>query len=158
MTQPASWKKTKSLIIPNLMMLSKNKNINNNFPPVKTKLRLFLKCLILTPPHISTSLCWTICITPHKFFCKEWRCNFYSRCSIVAATAMSWRCCVFPNRVRVVTFRSHAWGIRPITTHWIAGQSEHTSLFRTTSFVKIGASQKGATIIYGMWKIMCFLP
>ncbi len=27
--------------------------------------------------------------------------------------------------------------------HWIAGQSEHTFLFRTMSFVKIYAFQKG---------------
>jgi len=31
----------------------------------------------------------------------------------------------------------------PITMHWIAGQSEHTALFRTMSFVKINAFQKG---------------
>ncbi len=65
------------------------------------------------------------------------------------------------NTVRGVTFPSHAWGIRPITTHWIAGQSEHASLLRTMSFVKIEAFQKaghrGATIMYSMWKIMCFL-
>ncbi len=47
------------------------------------------------------------------------------------------------NMVRGVTFPSHVWGIRPITTHWIASQSEHTSLLRTMSFVKIGAFQKG---------------
>ncbi len=65
------------------------------------------------------------------------------------------------NTVRGVTFPSHAWGIRPITMHWIAGQSEHASLLRTMSFVKIDAFQKGghtgATIMYSMWKIMCFL-
>ncbi len=69
-------------------------------------------------------------------------------------------CCrdtAFPNMVRGVTFPSHAWGIQPITSHWTAGQSEHTSLFRTMSFVKIDTFQKGATIMYGMWKIMCFL-
>ncbi len=38
---------------------------------------------------------------------------------------------------------SHAWGIRPITMHWIAGQSEHASLLRTMSFVKIEAFHKG---------------
>ncbi len=42
-----------------------------------------------------------------------------------------------------VTFPSHAWGILPIKTHWIAGQSEHTSLLRTMSFVKIDPFQKG---------------
>ncbi len=40
------------------------------------------------------------------------------------------------NTVRGVTFPSHAWGIRPITLHWISGQSEHTSLFRMMNFVK----------------------
>ncbi len=45
--------------------------------------------------------------------------------------------------VRGVTFTSHARGIRPITTHWIAGQSEHTALFRVMSFVKIDAFHKG---------------
>ncbi len=30
-------------------------------------------------------------------------------------------------------------GIRPITTHLISGQSEHASLLRTMSFVKIDA-------------------
>ncbi len=42
-----------------------------------------------------------------------------------------------------ITFPSPAWGIRPITTHWIAGQSEYTSLLRMMSFVKICAFQKG---------------
>ncbi len=45
--------------------------------------------------------------------------------------------------VRGVTFTSHARGIRPITTHWIAGHSEHTALFRVMSFVKIDAFHKG---------------
>ncbi len=47
------------------------------------------------------------------------------------------------NMWRSVTFPSHAWDIRPITTHWIAGQSEHASLLRTMSYVKIGVFQKG---------------
>ncbi len=47
------------------------------------------------------------------------------------------------NTVRGVTFPSHAWGIRTITTHRIAGQSEHASILRTMSFVKINAFQKG---------------
>ncbi len=64
---------------------------------------------------------------------------------------MSWRRCVFPDTVKGVTFPSHTWDIRPITTHWRAGQSEHTALLRTMSFVKI------STIMYSMWKIMCFL-
>ncbi len=47
------------------------------------------------------------------------------------------------DTVRGVTFPSHAWGIRPITTdHWRAGQSEHASLLRTMSFVKIDPFQK----------------
>ncbi len=58
-------------------------------------------------------------------------------------------------------FPSHAWGIWPITMHWIAGQSEQASLLRTMSFVKIDAFQKGghrgATIMYSMWKIMYFV-
>ncbi len=45
--------------------------------------------------------------------------------------------------VRGVTFPSHAWSIRPITMHWIAGQSEYTLLFGTMSFVKIDTFQKG---------------
>ncbi len=43
-----------------------------------------------------------------------------------------------PNMVRGVTFPSHTWGIRPVAKHWMAGQSEHTTLFRT-----IGMFQKG---------------
>ncbi len=35
-----------------------------------------------------------------------------------------------------------AWGIRPITTHWITGQSEQASVLRSMSFVKIDAFQK----------------
>ncbi len=73
---------------------------------------------------------------------------------------MLWRRCVFTNMVSGIIFPSHAWGIRPITTHWIAGQSEHTAFFRMMSFVKINMFQKvgerRTTIIYGMWK-MCFL-
>ncbi len=38
---------------------------------------------------------------------------------------------------RGITFPLHSWGIRPIAMHWLAGQSEHTSLLRTISFVKI---------------------
>ncbi len=55
-------------------------------------------------------------------------------------------CVVAPRHgitVRAVTFPSHTWGIRPITTHWIAGQSEYASLLRVMSFVKIGVFQKG---------------
>ncbi len=93
-------------------------------------------------PHKSMSLCCKICMTPPRCIRKQRRHNFYSRCSIVAATAMAWRCCVFPNMVRGVTFPSHAWGIRPITMHWIAGQSEHTMSFSTMRFEKTGAFQK----------------
>ncbi len=102
---------------------------------------------------------WEDCITPAQMFTQKRRRNFYSRCSIVPATAMSWRRCVSPNMVRGVTFPSHTWGIRPITTHSIAGQSEHTSLFRTMSFVKIYAFQKAGAerSNNNMWKIMCFL-
>ncbi len=78
---------------------------------------------IKTRPHKSTSLCGKICITPPKCLRKERRRNFYSRCSIVAAAACRGNA-VFPNMVRGVTFPSHAWGIWPITMHWIAGQSE----------------------------------
>ena len=64
------------------------------------------------------------------------------------------------NMLRGITFPSHAWGIQPITTRWIAGQSQHSSLFRW-AFLKIDAFQKvghrGETIMYSMWKIMCFL-
>ncbi len=88
------------------------------------------------------SLCGKISITPPKCKRKERRRNYYSRCSIVAAATMSWRSCVFSNMVRGITFPSHIWGSRPITTHWIAGQSEHTGLFRMISFVKINAFQK----------------
>ncbi len=91
---------------------------------------------------MSTSRCGKICITPPKCSRKERRCNFYSRCSTVAAATMSCSRCVFPYMVRGVTFLSHARGIRPITTHWIAGQSEHTSLFKMMSFVNIDAFQK----------------
>uniref|UniRef100_A0A671KD04 Phosphodiesterase n=1 Tax=Sinocyclocheilus anshuiensis TaxID=1608454 RepID=A0A671KD04_9TELE len=49
----------------------------------------YLKRLVLTRPHISTSRCGKICITPPKCSRKERRRNFYSRCSIVAAAAMS---------------------------------------------------------------------
>ncbi len=79
----------------------------------------------------STSLCGEICITPPKYLRYERRRDFF------LAVVLSWRRCVFPNTVRGVTFLTHARGIRPITTHFIAGQSEHTSLFRTMNFVKI---------------------
>ncbi len=49
---------------------------------------------------------------------------------------------MFPNMVSDVTFPSHTLGIWQITTHLIAGQSEHTVLFQTMSFVKIYAFQK----------------
>ncbi len=104
------------------------------------KLRLghaFLKRLIQRRPHKSTWLCWKICIRPPTCLCKESRRNFYSR-SIVATAAMSCNydkgCCV--------TFPSRAWGIRPITTHWTAGQAEHSVLFRAMSFVKINTFLK----------------
>ncbi len=59
-----------------------------------SKLRLghaFLKRLIQTHPHMSTSRCGEICITPPKCIRNEKRHNFYSRCSIVVAATMSWR-------------------------------------------------------------------
>ncbi len=88
-----------------------------------------------THTYISALLCEKICTTPPKSLCKEWGRNFYSRC-IVAKASMSWKRCVFPNMARGVTFLSQIWGIRPIKTHWIAGQSEHTMLFRTMRFWK----------------------
>ncbi len=50
---------------------------------------------------------------------------------------------MFPNMVSDVTFPSHNLGIWQITTHLIAGQSEHTVLFQTMSFVKMYTFQKG---------------
>ncbi len=88
-------------------------------------------------PHMSTSLCGKICITTPKCIRNERRHNF------MVYVWLSWRRCVFPNMVRGVTFPSYAWGIRPITMHWIAGQSEHTLLLRTMSFVKTDVFQKG---------------
>ncbi len=98
----------------------------------------FLKHLIQSLPHKSTSLCWKICKTPPKCLRKERRHNFYSRCSIVVVETL----CV-SKYGKGVTLPSHTWAIRLITMHWIAGQSEHTVLFRTISFVKIGVFQKG---------------
>ncbi len=110
------------------------------FIKVKTRPRPPKTAHLNTHPHVYLTM-WEDLQTPHKCIHKERRRNYYSRCSIVA---MSWRCCVFPNMVRGVTFPSHAWGIQPITTHWIAGQLEHIALFRTMSFVKIDAFQKGS--------------
>ncbi len=71
--------------------------------------------------------------------------------NVLLFATMSWRHYVFPNMVRRGIFLSHALGIRPITTHGITGQSEHTTLFRTMNFLKIDAFQKGgAAIMYGM--------
>ncbi len=59
---------------------------------------------------MSMSQCWKICITQAKCLHKEKKAdNFYSRCRIVAAATMSWRCWVLPNMVRAVTFPSHAF-------------------------------------------------
>ncbi len=44
---------------------------------------------------MSTSRCGKICKTPPKCLRNERRWNYYSRCSIVVAGAMSWRRCVF---------------------------------------------------------------
>ncbi len=62
-----------------------------------------------------------------QMFTQRKRHNFYSHCSIVAAAGISWRRCVFPNMVRGVPFPSHAWGILPITMHWIAQCTMHLS-------------------------------
>ncbi len=40
-----------------------------------------------------------------------------------------------PNMVRGMTFASHAWSIRPITMHWIAGQSEQTAFQNVELFI-----------------------
>ncbi len=82
--------------------------------------------------YISTSLCWKI--TPPKCLRKERRCNFYSRCSIVAAMS-------FSNIGRNISITC----LRHSANHnaLIAGQSEHTTLLRTMSFVKMDAFQKG---------------
>ncbi len=91
------------------------------------------------PPHVYVTMLEDLHKTAQICLGTERRHNFYSYFSIVAAPAMSWRGCVFLYMVRGVTFPSQAWGIRPITTQWIADQSEHTTLFRTMSLVKINA-------------------
>ncbi len=44
--------------------------------------------------NMSTSRCGKVCITPPKRIRKERGRDFYSRCSIVVAGAMTWRRCV----------------------------------------------------------------
>ncbi len=73
------------------------------YGPFKTHKRAILRlvhALIKQNPSFkhattSTSQCGKICKTPPKCISKERRRNYYSRCSIIAATSiMSWRCCV----------------------------------------------------------------
>uniref|UniRef100_A0A672PBM2 Solute carrier family 2 member 11 n=1 Tax=Sinocyclocheilus grahami TaxID=75366 RepID=A0A672PBM2_SINGR len=81
-THPAAYMAAGSLMWLNLLI------IGMIFPFLLRVNHTLLKRLVLTRPHISTSLCGKICITPPKCSRKERRRNFYSRCSIVAA-AMS---------------------------------------------------------------------
>lgn len=65
-----------------------------------------------------------------------------------------------PNMVRAVTFTSHACSIRPITTHRLTGQSEHTKLYRALSFVKnqrVSLKRGKDTNMHDMWKNSVFL-
>ncbi len=70
-----------------------------------SKLRLdhaHLKQLIQTRTHMSTSLCGVIYKTLPKCLRKERGRDFYSRCSIVAATGtMSWRRCFIVKEKRL---------------------------------------------------------
>ncbi len=124
------WSVTSCLYSDKIHKVAKTK-VSNPKRYSLSKLRLvhsFLKRL-----HKSTSLCGKICITPPKCLRKERRRNFYSRCSIVVVETL----CV-PKYGK-----GNNRGIRPITAHQITGQSEHTVLFRTKSFVKIDTFQKG---------------
>ncbi len=77
------------------LKLQRLKSQNQRDIRYKRLCHALLKRLIQTRPHMSTSLCGEICITPPKCIRKERRRNYYSRCSIVAAAgAMSWRRCV----------------------------------------------------------------
>ncbi len=106
------------------------------------------------------SLCWKIYITPNVYAKKE-GVTFILAVVLLLPPPCRGNTVYFPNMVRGVKFSSHAWGIRPITMHLIASQSEHTSLFRTMSFVKIYVFQKGRAersnnnVLYV--EIMCFL-
>ncbi len=106
------------------------------------------------------SLCWKIYITPNVYAKKE-GVTFILAVVLLLPPPCRGNTVYFPNMVRGVKFPSHAWGIRPITMHLIASQSEHTSLFRTMSFVKIYVFQKGRAersnnnVLYV--EIMCFL-
>ncbi len=53
---------------------------------------------------MSMSQCGKICITPPKRIRNERRRNFYSRCSIVVAAAMSWRRCEFLSESESILF------------------------------------------------------
>ncbi len=103
---------------------------------------------------MSTSWCGKNCKTLPNEKRKERRLNFYSRCSIVINMWLSyiyntvpeqynaniWVCAAHFTEDRFLILgesslqcEHYEW---PITTHRIAGQSEHTSLLRTMSFVK----------------------
>ncbi len=64
------------------------------------------------PPQIYATVCEDLHNTAQKYILKEWRRNFYYRCSIVAAAVEA----DIPNVVMSITFPSHARGIWPITT------------------------------------------
>ncbi len=54
-----------------------------------SKPKRFIKVKTLPcPPKMSTSRCGDIVITPPKCLCKERGSDFYSRCSIVAASTL----------------------------------------------------------------------
>ncbi len=91
------WSVTSCLCIYRICKVAKFK-VSNPKRYSLSKWRLchtLLKHLIQTRPHMSTSRCGKICITPPKCIRNERRRNFYSRCSIVVATAMLWRHSVF---------------------------------------------------------------
>jgi len=88
------WSVTSCLWIDKIPEVTKTK-VSNTKRYSLSKLRLDhapLKQLIQTPPHMSTSQCAEICITPPKYIHNERRRSYYSGCSIVAV--VSWRRCV----------------------------------------------------------------
>ncbi len=136
------------------------KSTNYRYPPRSINKQM-------TEWHHVSSLTW-VKVIAHRFFShvKKWirphvvsitftHClrNFRPSCRGDAVCFQIWY-------KYGVTF-PHAWGIRPITTHWLAGQSKHTvlfrtidiintmSMFRTMSFVKIDVFQKGKHVERG---------
>ncbi len=128
-------------------------------PTTSSPFRILILCHLPRPKPVPGY--WMLAASPRP---PAW---FYARLSLSSSPWVTFYltfllnklCCIWiclcPLIYYSVTFLLQAWGIQPITMHWIVGQSQHTSLLRTITFFNLESRKHIA--LHQIHKIMFFL-